>query len=305
VAGLTTANNGKSSTVIPASFIQMILDAHKKSDYKGLGYFDFVWQPAANPAVLEYVKLPGEPRGVVVIEVPKKPGKESVLKPKDVLLEVDGFKIDIQGDYEDPDYGFLMLENLATRNKWAGDTVKLKIARAGEILTVDYVLPKVRYDEKLLAQYTFDQEPEYVIAGGLIFQPLNEPYLRAWGGDWQRRAPFRLNYYRNEQAKSERPGLVVLSQVLPDLYNLGYQDTRFLVVDQVNGKKISNLNELSEALKNPPDGFHIIEFMKGDSLRKIVLDAKTMAPATQRILQRYGITSDRYIAHAVTTTAAK
>lgn len=304
VAGLTTANDGKSSTVIPASFIRSVVAAHKKDDYKGLGFFDFVWQPAANPAILEYVKLPGEPRGVIIIDVPKKPGKESLLKPKDVLLEVDGFAIDIQGDYEDPEYGFLMLENLSTRYKWAGDTVKLKIARAGEILTVDYVLPKVSYTDKLLAQYTFDKEPEYLIAGGLIFQPLNEPYLRGWGGDWQRRAPFRLNYYRNENGKVARSGLVVLSQVLPDLYNLGYQDTRYLVVDQVNGKKISKLTDLSEALQNPPDGFHVIEFMQGDSLRKIVLDAKTLEQATKRVLQRYGITSDRYIAPAKTASAA-
>ena len=33
-----------------------------------------------------------------------------VLKPRDVLLNIDGFDLDIQGDYQDPDFGSLTLE---------------------------------------------------------------------------------------------------------------------------------------------------------------------------------------------------
>ena len=81
--------------------------------------------------------------------------------------------------------------------------------------------------------------------------PLSNQYLRAWGDDWKRRAPFRLNYYNNEPATKERPALVVLSTVLPDAYNLGYQDTRLLVLDRVNGKLISRLSDVEAALASP------------------------------------------------------
>ena len=129
--------------------------------------------------------------------------------------------------------------------------------------------------------------------GGLVFQPLSDPYLRSWGADWRRRAPFRLNYYNFQSPTKERTGLVLLSQVLPDPYNLGYQEDRFLVVNKVNGAKISKLADLEAALKKPQNGFHVVEFMEGDRVTKLVLDAESEPEATRRILQRYKIQKDR------------
>jgi hypothetical protein len=77
--------------------------------------------------------------------------------------------------------------------------------------------------------------------------------------------------------------------VLPDVFYVGYSEARYLVVSKVNGKKVSYLSELQEALKAPVDGFHIFEFMKGDSLQKIVLNANQEPAATARVLDRYGI----------------
>jgi len=37
----------------------------------------------------------------------------------DIICKVDGFDIDIQGYYQDPDCGQLILENLATRGHFA------------------------------------------------------------------------------------------------------------------------------------------------------------------------------------------
>ncbi|HXT39810.1 MAG TPA: hypothetical protein VN887_07290, partial [Candidatus Angelobacter sp.] len=121
VIGLVFGQSGNQLQVLPSPFVRSIIAARKKGRYPGLGYFDFTWQPAENPETLDYLGLEGERRGVVVIDVPAKPGTQPVLKPRDILLQVDGFDIDMQGDYVDPDYGHLLLENLSTRNKWAGD----------------------------------------------------------------------------------------------------------------------------------------------------------------------------------------
>ena len=289
VIGVVFAQSGNQLQVLPAPFIRSILAAQAKGHYQGLGYFDFTWQPAENPETLDYLKLTGEKRGVVVIDVPDKPGAPALLKPRDILLQVDGFDIDTQGDYVDPDYGHLLLENLSTRNKWAGDAVRLKIWRDGRAQDLVYRLPKAESAARLVPEAPFEQEPEYVIAGGLVFQPLTKNYLRGWGQDWERRAPFRLAYFRNEDPTPERPAIVILSQVLPDLYNLGYQESRQLVLEKVNGHKVNRLPELQSALRKPVNGFHIFEFMKGDTLRRIVLDAATLDAATKRVLDRYGI----------------
>jgi hypothetical protein len=292
VIGLVFAQAGNQLQVLPSPFIRSILDAQKKRDYKGLGYFDFTWQPAENPETLDFLKLTGEKRGVVVIDVPDKPGAESVVKPRDILLQVDGFDIDTQGDYVDPDYGHLLLENLSTRNKWAGDPVRLKIWRGGRAQDVVYRLPKAEDAARLVPEAPFEQEPEYLIAGGLVFQPLTKNFLRSWGQDWERRAPFRLAYYRNQDPTPERPAIVILSQVMPDIYNIGYQDSRQLVVEKLNGQKINYLSDLQRALKKPVNGFHILEFTKGDGLQRMVLDASTLDAATKRVLDRYGIEKD-------------
>jgi len=137
---------------------------------------------------------------------------------------------------------------------------------------------------------TYDQDPDFLIVGGLVFQPLTDSYLKSWGNDWKRRAPFRLSYFRNEPSTKDRPGLVLLSQVLPDPYNIGYQDQKGLVVDKVNGLRINRLSDLREALDKPVSGSQIIEFVQSDSLRKMVLAAgDAEREATARVLKRYGI----------------
>lgn len=296
VEGILAAQEGNTCTAIPSAFVQSVLEARRGGEYNGLGYFDFVWQPAENPASLRFLKLEGEPRGVLVIQVPYTPGVDPVMKPRDVILKVDGFDIDIQGDYRDPDYGHLILENLATRGKWAGDEVKLEILRDGKVRELTYKLPKAEYKHQLVPQHVFDQDPEYLIVGGLVFQPLTQEFLRSWGPDWKRRSPFRLYYYSTRPPTSERPSLVVLSQVLPDIYNLGYQELKFLVVDEVNGSKVTRLAELREALKHPVNGFHQFEFVQSDSLRRLVLSADDQQAATRRVLARYRIPREYFLA---------
>ena len=183
-----------------------------------------------------------------------------------------------------------MLENLATRNKWAGDEVKMLIWRDGKQTNVVYRLPRFEYSVSLVPAATYDQEPEYLILGGLVFQPLTDSYLQSWGTDWRHRSPFRLNFYHTDPPAKDRPALILMSQVLPDAYNIGYQDQKWLVVDKVNGQRISRLAELRQALDKPVDGFHVIELVQSDSLRRIVLTAgENEKEATARVLKRYGI----------------
>jgi hypothetical protein len=298
VVGLMASQQGRTCNVIPASFLRMILEGRRAGNTNGLGYFHFYWQPSENSASLAHLKLPGQPRGVIVIDVPARlDGQPSALEKHDIILQIDGFDIDMQGDYEDPDYGPLLLENLACRGKWAGDPVKIKIWRAGQAQEVVYQMPKYEYSLSLVPDGVFDQAPDYLIVGGLVFQPLTTPYLQRWGQDWQRTAPFRLNHYRADEATSAKPALVILSQVLPDRYNIGYQEQRALVVAQVNGQKVHSLAEIQAALQKPDGNFHIIDLAPNDSLNRIVLAAgEPERSATARILERFGITKAAQIA---------
>lgn len=295
VVGLAASQSGNTTRAIPSSFVKSVLDARRAGHFAGLGYIDFTWQPAENPDTLRFLGLSGPPRGVVIIDVPTRKGIASPLKPRDVLLKIDGFDVDIDGYYNDPDYGHLIIESLPARRHFAGDALPLLIWRDGSLHELTYKLPQADFGGKILPEQEFNQEPEYLIAGGLVFQPLTEPLLRSWGDDWRRRAPFRLTYYKQESAKSDHTGIVIVSNVLADPLNLGYQDIHYVAVDEVNGRRINKLKDLEEAFKNPSDGFHRIQFMKGDGLQRVVLDAAGLEPATRRVLQRYGILTDRMI----------
>jgi hypothetical protein len=295
LVGLACQQGGDVLAVIPTSFIAPILKAQEAKTYTGLGYFDFTWDPTENPLNLDYLKLPGPTRGVIVKDTGMKPGTVSLVHSRDVLLQIDGFDIDAQGNYHDPQYKKLSLENLSSRGKWAGMTCKMKLWRDGKELDIVYKLPKAEYSDELIPEQSFDQSPEYVLAGGFIFVPLTEAYLRSWGPTWRQHAPFRLSYYENGKVTPEHPQRVVLSQVLPSESNIGYDSLRNVVVDEINGMKIRQISDIPTALKSPVDGFDVFKFESGESVREAVLDASEMDHANELVMARYHIPFDHVL----------
>lgn len=289
VVALSAGQTGNNVRLLPVSFFAPLLQNRREGGQRGLGYFPFVWTPVHNPDTFAHLGLPGEPRGALILDVPAVPAVKPNLKARDLILEVDGKPIDNEGYYRDPDHGLMILENLSTRGRLAGDTVKVKVWRNRAEATIEYPLPAANFTDRLLPFAAYDSEPEYLIVGGLVFQPLNLPLLQAFGQNWQQRAPLNLTKYSDEVPTPKRPGLVVLSMVLPDPFNLGYQDQRWLVVDKVNGRQIGGLPDLHAALAAPPNGFHEFAFMPGSGVERMVLDVAETPAATDRILHQYRI----------------
>jgi hypothetical protein len=297
--GLACEQGGDALTAIPTSFIAPILKAQKAGTYTGLGYFDFTWDAAENPLCLDYLKVPGPARGAIVKETGLKPGVVSLVHPRDVLLEIDGFPIDAEGNYRDPEYNKLSLENLSSRGKWAGMDCKFKIWRDGREMDLVYKLPRAAYSDELVPSQSFDQSPEYVLTGGFVFTPLTEAYLRSWGPTWRQHAPFRLSYYTMDKVTAERPQRVVLSEVLPNKTNIGYESLRNLVIDEINGMKIKQISDIVTALKSPVNGFDVFKFGGGEPIRQAVLDASEIDQANEEIMSRYHIPVDHVLNTAV------
>jgi hypothetical protein len=171
----------------------------------------------------------------------------------------------------------------------------MKIWRDGKEMDLVYKLPKAAYSDELVQSQLFDQSPEYVMAGGFVFVPLSEPYLRSWGADWRQHAPFRLGYYENDKVTPERPQRVVLAQVLPYPSNIGYESLRNMVVDEINGLKIKQVADIVTALRSPVDGFDVFKFEPGESIRQVVLDASEMDQMNQEIMAHYHIPADHVL----------
>ena len=291
--GLTASASSGKLEVLPAAFISNVLAQRKNDTAAGLGYFDFTYMFGKNPALLLSKGLQKSDVGVIVTQINPRDQEDYSLKVGDIILAIDDYYIDSEGKYLDPVYGRLSMSILATHMYNAGEVLPLLVWRDNEEIVINYTLPKANFRDSFIPEQRYDAAPEYLIAGGLVFQPVNGPLLDALGSNM----PMLLDYYRCQKSVQKRDGLVVLSKVLPDDYNLGYERLSLQIVDTVNGHTIENLYSLQSALKNPIDGFHRIQFLREENLRHIVLDAATIQAATERVLDHYQIPTAKVISN--------
>jgi hypothetical protein len=145
-------------------------------------------------------------------------------------------------------------------------------------------------DEYLVPPYVVDQQPKYLIVGGLIFQELSVSYLGEYGKDWASRAPIDLvYYYQNQDYRNgdHREKIIIISKVIPTPFTIGYEDFSDLVVTRVNGHAIRKLADVATAIKTPQGGFHKIEVEQPPGI--IYLDPKEVPLIHQIIRKRYRI----------------
>lgn len=288
--GLTVSASKDTLTILPSKFMADVIERHRQpgqAEQAGLAYFDFETIPAKNPALPASRGFERHDVGVLVTEVGGKGLSDSGLQVGDLILEVDGFEIDSEGKYLDPDYGRLAMRGLATRGHAAGESIPIKVWREGRERMVDYMLPRADFAKGLIPDRRYDSPPQYLMVGGLVFQPVNGPLLDALGQN----KPVLLEYYSEKKSVEGRTGLVVLSGVLPDDYNLGYESLKYLLVDEINGYTVNHLEDIASALAASEDGFHRIRFMPDERMIHMVLDSGEMEAATNRILRNYRIPS--------------
>lgn len=295
VIGIATSASDNKLSVIPSRLLLDLLEHQKNNPKFEIGYFPFFWQTTENPQNAKRLGYPGTPQGVFITQIDPTAPEAKVLKVDDLILEINGKSIDSNGDYEDAVFGSLNLENLAVQEGMAGTPIHFKIWRQGAEKNVQMNLPAYQYERAKVPEHRFDEEPEYLIMGGLVFMPLTQEYLRAFGDDWRNRSPFRLYFHTLEPAREESEKIVILSSVLADPYNLGYSDYRFMTVESVNGQKIQNLHQMEKALQENKSEFHKILFLQGRGPRQMILDTQSLDEANARILKKFSIPKDRHI----------
>jgi hypothetical protein len=82
----------------------------------------------------------------------------------------------------------------------------------------------------------------------------------------------------------------VLTNILPDSINTYLSPYRGGIVDEINGKKIRTLEELAKAFSEASD--RIVVNMIGDG-PPLVLDAKQVEAARERIKNRYNVIAEQ------------
>ena len=93
----------------------------------------------------------------------------------------------------------------------------------------------------------------------------------------------------NNNVRKNRSRVVLVTQVIPDEINIGYQNLSNAVVLKINGKSINNLIDVSEAFLKQKNEFHKIDFLPGSERMSAVLPKNKLEESNLRIKKNYRI----------------
>lgn len=293
LAGLVSRQNSSGQTVevIATSVIRHFLEDAGDGDYQGFPTAGFHYGALSDPQLRRYIGLPEGISGIYIQKVIKgSPADRAGLQSGDVIMRIGSHDVSINGQYNHPLYGQTSLVHLVRTGFFVGDTATFRVFRKGQTLDLNAVLDHRRPDEYLVPPYVLDQQPEYQVVGGLVFLELSMTYLREYGNDWVTDAPIHLLYYQQNQDYlngDHREKIVIISDVIPTPFTIGYENLSNLVVLKINDQPIGKLADVRQALKRPVNGFHKIELQQHPKV--IYLDPKEIPLIHQIIEQRYRI----------------
>jgi len=296
LAGLLLRYDSRSQLLdaIPAPIITHFLKEAESQNYRGFPSAGFSFFPTRDPELRQFAAEKGKGGGVYVTNVePGTPAMKAGLQVGDIVTGVGNNEIDQNGNYVDRLYGKIEFTNLLTAHAYAGDVVPFRIERNGKPMQLNVTLEHRDAKDYVSPPYNLDQPPRYFVLGGLIFQELSRQYLKEWGPNWQREAPQRLVYmdhFQSELFPQRTRRVVILSQVLPANSTIGYDDLAYLTVKKVNGKEITSLDQLAEAVKQPVEG-GFIKIETEEDPKQIELDAAQVAAEAPALQENYGISS--------------
>ena len=93
-----------------------------------------------------------------------------------------------------------------------------------------------------------------------------------------------VNHLSQLGVEIENVGNVFLSRVIRTPATIGYDRVNNMIVTEANGKKVTNMRSLAEALKEPKDGLHSIRVE--DVPYVLYLDPKLTQMVDDTLLQR-------------------
>ena len=263
----------------------------KRPTYRGYAAFAVSWQGLKSPPLRAELGLGPDEGGVRVTRVhPLRLGSDELL-PGDVLLTIDGAKIESDGTCDCPGLGRVPLATLLSEGHHPGDAIAFGVRRDGATKTVNVTLKACPGSADLVPYFAPREEGKgYLVEGGLVFENLTGEYLFALGKDWESKASqFLVEAYYLDRWNAPEAGahVVVLTRVLADPATLGYQQLRELIVETVNGVRVRSIDELPSAFAHPTGGFDVVTFAPGQPVSRIVLDAKEEAAANERLRGTY------------------
>ena len=276
--------------MIPTPVIRRFLKDVEDGKYDRYVDLSIAHFPLMNPAQRRALGLreDGE-NGVMVASVDSDGSCGGILKTGDVLLEIDGHVIESNGSIDIDGEQMELAE--AVERKFAGDKLKLKILRDRAEQTVEVTLKGASH--YLMQANRYEQQPQYVMLGGLVFQPMDAALMNVVSSS-NLRTRYWFQFFSTDELFKEKPQPVVLTSVLPDAINTWLREYSGQVVEEINGMKITRLQDVVEAIKKDTgSGDHVIR-LAGEG-RPLILDRAAVEAAQPKLLEKYNVGASSYV----------
>ncbi|ETO06735.1 hypothetical protein RFI_30658 [Reticulomyxa filosa] len=278
--------------IIPVPVIEHLLEGIRRNE-KSLNFpnIGISWSKLENPSHKLSLRMRDDQTGIYINHAIPLTDSFHKLKPNDVLLRYDGVVIADDGTIPFRDKGERLPYTYLTIQKFAGDTSMLTILREGKEMEVKVVVDDI---PNLVSLHLYDltHVPTYRVFGGLVFLPLSRPFLSAYyGKNWFSKAPLHLsNKATMEYKQDSDEQVIVLSHVLSNDVNIGYEGYACRMLLLVDGLEFKNVVELSNYVDATTAKFIRFDLYK-DSV--IVLDVQRARECLSDTLKTHGIPFDR------------
>ncbi len=275
--------------MIAPSVIRHFLVDIKDDVYHGYPELGIYSANLRNPTLRDFLGVSeNEDGGVLVLKPVPFASSVGKLKRNDVILKIDGVKIEADGTVKVGDEFFDFA--FVVEGKQIGETVTLTVLRDGKVFDVEITL--TGWEARMKPGRVYDERPEYMVLGGYLFVPLTENYI-GWGRS-NDLSYYMQQYYRTvaEQGKS-REQLVLLSRVMrhPSTRYITYRDA---IVEKVDGVEPKDFAHFVEIIDKSEKDLIKVEF-EGVNVLPLILDMKKIREVHPKILKQHQIAEDRYI----------
>ena len=268
-------------TPVIKHFLKDVQDGHYDR-YMDLSIGTF---PTPNKAMRKALGLGEDDRGVLVTNVFSAGVAAGSLQAGDVILSIDGLNVASDG-FVDLEGERVLMAEVAER-KFLGDVAKFTVLREGKPMDAEIKFTGA-WPHNIQAN-RYDEQPAYVLLGGLLFQPLSRNLMTAYAFQ-NPRIEYFFEHFISKEIYEERPEIIVLTAILADPLNTYLAEFREQIVDEINGKKIKTLKEVAAAFAEKPE-FYVVKFVGAG--RPLVLERAAVEAARERIKARYNVTEEQ------------
>ncbi|NCN09780.1 MAG: trypsin-like serine protease [Leptospira sp.] len=274
--------------IIPTTVVNHFLKDVEDGIYNGYVELGIQFQNTFNSNLRSYYKIPDDIEGVIVNKVFTGGSAFGYLKPKDILVSLDGKKIARNGSVNlDTDTRIDFVELID--NKFAGDSISFEIIRDEKLEKI--VFPAKKMPDFDFMRFSYDQNNDYAMFGGLIFQEVNRNLLSVWSRSSNTSGGSQLLYrfynFISDQWNGTKKADVVFYRKLDHPVNTHTDHFLNLILKKFDGKDILSLADLKVAIKESKNRYVRLEFMDLDF--PLVLDREEIQKANPAIMKTYNM----------------